>query len=198
MIELDGSIPAELVPLSWLVGVWEGTGLISYAVGDETHEHEFRQRVSFRHDDRPYLDYRSDSWLVDDEQLPLTSELGFWRLSRPAVPGDAGPGMLPGVGARPYSTADTVETLRNAGDGFDVEACLVHPTGVSELYLGTIAGPRVQLATDAVMRSASAKEHAASTRMYGLVEGHLLWAWDISALGQGLRTHASGRLARVE
>ena len=36
------------------------------------------------------------------------------------------------------------------------------------------------------------------TRLYGLVEEHLLWAWDIAALGQDLRTHASGRLARVE
>ena len=48
------------------------------------------------------------------------------------------------------------------------------------------------------MRTASAKEYAAATRLYGLVDGHMLWAWDIAALGQDLRTHASGRLARVE
>ncbi|MCU1527438.1 MAG: fatty acid-binding protein, partial [Frondihabitans sp.] len=35
-------------------------------------------------------------------------------------------------------------------------------------------------------------------RMYGLVENHLLWAWDIAALGNELRTHASGRLAHVD
>jgi hypothetical protein len=34
--------------------------------------------------------------------------------------------------------------------------------------------------------------------MYGLVENDLLWAWDIAALGQELRTHASGRLSRVD
>ncbi len=33
MIELDDSIPSELVPLSWLIGVWEGTGVVNYAVG---------------------------------------------------------------------------------------------------------------------------------------------------------------------
>jgi hypothetical protein len=49
-----------------------------------------------------------------------------------------------------------------------------------------------------VVRTASAKEYAAATRLYGLVDDHLLWAWDIAALGQDLRTHASGRLARVE
>lgn len=48
------------------------------------------------------------------------------------------------------------------------------------------------------MRTAAAKDYAAATRLYGLVEDHLLWAWDIAALGQGLRTHASGRLARVD
>ena len=74
----------------------------------------------------------------------------------------------------------------------------MHPGGVSELYVGQVKGPRIDLATDAVMRSANSKQHAASRRLYGLVENHLLWAWDIAALGQDLRTHASGRLARVE
>ena len=43
-----------------------------------------------------------------------------------------------------------------------------------------------------------AKEYGAATRMYGLVDGHLLWAWDIAALGQQLTSHASGRLARAD
>jgi len=69
---------------------------------------------------------------------------------------------------------------------------------VNELYLGQVKGPRIDLATDAVVRTSSAKEYAAATRLYGLVDDHLLWAWDVAALGQGLRTHASGRLARIE
>ena len=126
------------------------------------------------------------------------TETGYWRLSRPPTEGDPGPGMLPGSGPRPFSTAASVEVLRNAGDGFDVEVSVVHPTGVSELYLGRVKGPRVDLATDAVLRTASAKEYSAATRMYGLVEGDLLWAWDIAALGQELKTHASARLRRVD
>jgi hypothetical protein len=31
----------------------------------------------------------------------------------------------------------------------------------------------------------------------GLVEDHLLWAWDIAALGTPMRAHASARLAKV-
>lgn len=204
MIELDASIPAELVPLSWLVGLWEGTGIVSYLVGDVTRSVEFGQRVSFSHDGLPYLNYTSYTWLLpsaDDVEatpVPHVTETGYWRLSRPAADGDRGPGLLPGIGPQPYTTTESVETLRNAGGGFDLEVSLVHPGGVSELYIGQVKSARIDLATDAVMRTATAKEYAAATRIYGLVEGHLLWAWDIAALGQDLRTHASGRLARVE
>jgi hypothetical protein len=211
MIEIPIGLPAELVPLSWLIGVWEGTGLVEYEVGDEVRRHEFGQRVSFSHDGLPFLNYSSFTWLFGEDRgapdapaetpepaatVPLVTETGYWRLSRPPTEADPGPGMLPGVGPRPFSTAASVETLRNASDGFDVEVSLVHPTGVTELYLGRVKGPRVDLATDAVMRTESAKEYSAATRIYGLVEGDLLWAWDIAALGQELRTHASGRLRR--
>lgn len=198
MIELDSDLPAELVPLSWLIGLWEGTGVVHYAVGDEVREHEFGQRLSFTHDGLPYLNYTSYTWSLDDELTPHVAETGYWRLSRPSHSGDSGPGMLPGVGEKPYATAEEVETLRNADGGFDIEVSLVHPLGVSELYVGQIKGPRIDLATDAVLRTPSAKEYTAATRLYGLVEKKLLWAWDIAALGQDLRTHSSGSLSRVE
>jgi hypothetical protein len=198
MIELPIGLPAELVPLSWLIGVWEGTGVLDYKIGEDHVEREFGQRISFSHDGLSYLNYNSYTWVLDDEQTPLVAETGYWRLSRPQTAGDPGPGMLPGVGKRPFTDAEAVETLRNSSAGFDIEVSLVHPDGVSEVYLGQVKGPRIDLATDAVMRTASAKEYSAATRLYGLVEGHLLWAWDIAALGQQLRTHASARLAKVD
>ncbi len=126
------------------------------------------------------------------------TETGYWKLTRPALAGDPGPGLLPGVGTRPFTTAESVETLRRPDGGFEIEVSIVHPGGVNEFYLGRALGPRIDLSTDAVMRTASAKEYAAATRLYGLVDNHLLWAWDIAAFGQDLRTHASGRLARVQ
>ena len=209
MFELDVDLPAELVPLSWLIGVWEGSGVVAYKVGDETREHEFGQRIAFTHDGTPHLQYASSAWLLPDagaasddepapEPRPLFSEIGYWRLSRPLGDGDDGPAMLPATGEPVFQTVDAVETLRNARGAFDIEVLLVQPGGVSELYLGEINGPRIDLATDAVLRSATAKEYTAATRLYGLVEDHLLWAWDIAALGQDLRTHASARLARLE
>ena len=198
MFDLDTTLPAEIGPLSWLLGIWEGSGVVHYTVGDEIREHEFGQRVSFSQDGLPYLNYSSTTWLLDEQLTPLAIESGYWRLSRRLADGDPGPAMLPGIGERPFQTAESVETLRNDSGGFDIEVSLIHPGGVHELYLGQIKGPRIDLATDAVMRSATAKEYAAATRIYGLVEGALLWAWDIAALGQDLRTHSSGRLERVE
>lgn len=207
MFDFDAGVPAEIVPLSWLLGVWEGTGVLSYRLADVLRESQFGMRVAFTHDGTAHMQYTCSTWLLeagrdpDDAALyspPLYSEIGYWRLSRPLGEGDQGPGMLPRVGEPVFTTAESVETLRNERGGFDLEVSIVQPGGVSEVYVGEVNGPRVELATDAVMRTAGAKEYAAATRMYGLVEDHLLWAWDIAALGQDLRTHSSGRLARVE
>lgn len=200
MIELPEGLAPELVPLSWLVGVWEGTGVVEYPVGedDDVRTYEFGQRVSFSHDGLPYLNYSSTTWLLDDEHTPLAAEMGYWRLDRPSEPGDRGPAMLLGEGPTPFGSTESVEALRNTTDGFDVEAAIVHPTGVNELYVGRVKKGRIDLATDAVMRSPNAKEYSAATRLYGLVEGKLLWAWDIAALGRELTSHASGQLAKVD
>jgi len=243
MIDLPVDLPSELVPLSWLIGVWEGSGVLEYKIGEESVSRTFGHRISFSHDGLPHLNYSSYTWLepvsaetdavasaetdaplaagaaaeagagapnpalpeailppemVSDEKLPLVTETGYWRLSRQQGDGDPGPGLLPGTGERPFTSAAAVETLRNRAGGFDIEVTLVHPGGVAELYLGEVKGPRIDLATDAVLRTAGSKPYAAATRLYGLVDNHLLWAWDIAALGQNLRTHASGRLARVD
>lgn len=201
MIEIPSDLPADIVPLSWLLGVWEGTGVIDYAVGETKYEGEFTHRVSFSHDGGGYLNYSATAWLAGDGDKPaqrLTAETGYWRLARPATASDAGPGLLPALEGSAERTVDDVESLRNATGGFDIEVSLIHSDGVSELYVGEVKGPRIDLGTDAVMRSASTKPYAAATRLYGLVDGHLLWAWDIAALGRELGSHASARLAKVD
>lgn len=206
MFDLPTDLPADLAPLSWLLGVWEGTGVIDYEVDDHRFAGEFLHRVSFSHDGGTALNYSASAWLLGQEpgddgeatRTPLVSEIGYWRLSRTATDAEAGPGLLPALAPPVVRTADDVEQLRNAEGGFDIEASIVHSDGVSELYLGQIRGPRIDLATDAVVRTAGAKVYAAATRMYGLVDAHLLWAWDIAALGRDLGSHASARLARVD
>ncbi|NLT26693.1 MAG: FABP family protein [Microbacteriaceae bacterium] len=222
MIGIPTGLAPELVPLAWLIGEWEGDGMVEYEVDGEVRRHPFRQRVEFAAGDRPWLEYRATAWLlpVDDgdaatehdalgrvqvradladggELEQLSAETGFWRLARPRTDGDVGPGMLPASGDAPMPDADAVETLRNDEGGFDLEVSIAHPTGVVELYLGMIRGPRVDLATDGVLRSGGAADHRASTRMYGLVQQRLFWVWELAALGGGLATHASAQLERV-
>jgi hypothetical protein len=200
VLELPTDLPADLVPFTWMIGVWEGTGVIDYPVGDERLQGEFTHRISFSHDGGPFLNYSATATFLTEDgaaAAALLAETGFWRLARPATEADAGPALLPPTATAVTRTVDDVETLRAASGGFPIEVSLVHSDGALELYLGEINGPRVEISSDAVVRSANAKVHTASSRMYGLVDGHLLWAWDIAALGTPLRSHASARLAKV-
>ncbi|MFV0320147.1 MAG: FABP family protein [Microbacterium sp.] len=201
MFDLPTNLPADVVPFAWLLGVWEGSGVIDYEADGHRYTGEFAHRVSFSHDGGAYLNYAAHGWLADadgPQGTPLVAETGFWRLSRPATDADAGPGLLPPRVPAAPRTADDVEELRTADGGFAVEVAIVHSDGISELYLGQISGPRIDLATDMVVRTAGSREYTAATRMYGLVDQHLLWAWDIAAFGGELSSHASARLARAE
>ncbi|MGZ0713059.1 FABP family protein (plasmid) [Coraliomargarita sp. W4R53] len=200
MLDLPTDLPAELAPLSWLLGVWEGTGVIDYETDGHHFAGEFTHRVSFSHDGGAYLNYSASAWLhgEDDARTSLVAEVGFWRLAIPATDTDAGPGLLSPRNVATPRTVDDIEALRNAAGGFDIEVALVQSDGGSELYLGQIAGPRVDIASDAVVRPSGAKPYTAASRMYGLVDNHLLWAWDIAAVGHELASHASARLARAE
>ncbi|GAB3063430.1 FABP family protein [Sediminivirga luteola] len=197
-IELDASVHPELVPLSWLIGSWEGAGVVGYP-GMENRQ--FGQRVDFTvPKGGNYLQYSAQSWLLDGEgQLEdtLALETGIWQLVRKRGEADPGPGMIPPSGPGEYRTAEQIETLRNDEGKFEVEVSLVHPHGVLELYAGTVDAAQIHLATDVVARTTTAKEYKASTRMYGLVKGDLLWAWDMAALGHSLASHASAQLKKV-
>jgi len=76
---------------------------------------------------------------------------------------------------------------------------LAHPTGIVEIYLGEISGTRIEMATDVVARTATAKEVTAGHRLYGLAgpAQDLAYAYDMAAMGQGLQPHLSAQLKRV-
>jgi hypothetical protein len=197
---LPEDLPLELTPFAFLIGKWEGTGVISYKPdGDEGEapEYEFRQRIEFAHDGRNVLTYISSTELIGDDSISLPSELGYWRLARPAESADHGPGLLPGTGEPSIKTREDLEKLRNNEGGFDIQVSTLHPGGVAELYNGKIKGARIDLASFAGAAFEGAKTYRHSTRLYGLVEEALLWAWDISLPGSALKSHASARLERV-
>ena len=78
-----------------------------------------------------------------------------------------------------------------------LEVVLAHPTGITEIYLGQISGTKIEMATDAVVRTATAKEVTAGKRLYGLIGADLGWAYDMVAVGQPLQSHVSAQLKRV-
>ncbi|MEW2355384.1 FABP family protein [Spirillospora sp. NPDC029432] len=78
-----------------------------------------------------------------------------------------------------------------------VEVTLAHPTGIVEIYLGNVAFSRVELVTDVIARTDSAKEVTAGKRLYGLIGEDLGWAYDMAAVGQPLQSHLSAQLKRV-
>ena len=70
----------DLMPLAWLVGSWRVKDRGEYP---NVPAFEFAQEVSFNHDGRPFLNYFSRSWIIDENNeiiRPAASEVGFWRV----------------------------------------------------------------------------------------------------------------------
>jgi hypothetical protein len=150
------------------VGVWRGRGRGGYPT---IEDFDYAQEIRISHDGRPFLSYESRAWLIEDDGTPIrpsAREVGWWR-----------PVMADG------KATDEVEVL------------LCQPTGIMELYVGRVDGLRVELATDAVLRTVTAKEVTSGQRLYGIVDGALLYAQEMSAVGQPLVPHLSARLVRV-
>lgn len=81
-----------------------------------------------------------------------------------------------------------------------LEVLLAHPTGIMEIYLGRITGTKIEMSTDVVARTASAREVTAGHRLYGLVgedRSELAYAYDMAAMGQPLQPHLSAQLKRA-
>jgi len=152
----------DLNPLAWLVGTWRGKGHGEYP---GVEKFQFMQEVVFNHDGRPFLNYYSRSWLIDDNSeiiRPAASETGFWR----------------------------------AKDNKVIEVILAHNTGIAEGWVGVHDGPKIQLAMDQGYSSPSAKIVTAGSRLYGLVEGELFFAYDMAAEGKTLQAHIWSSLER--
>ena len=70
----------DLNPLAWLVGTWRGKGHGEYPT---IAPFQFISETVFNHDGRPFLNYFSRSWIIDDDGeiiRPGASEAGFWRI----------------------------------------------------------------------------------------------------------------------
>ncbi len=131
-----------------------------------TESFQFAQEVSFNHDGRNFLNYYSRSWLIDDND----------EIIRPA--------------------ASEVGYWRPRPNKV-IEVVLAHSTGISEGWLGHQNEPaKIQLVLDRGYSTPTAKTVTAGQRLYGLVEGHLFFAYDMATGGEELQAHIWSSLER--
>ena len=129
------------------------------------------------------------------EKFSFGQELIFQQDGRPFMHYLARSWVVDEQGNKVRDAAQETGFLRCQEDG-SCELLLTHNTGFVEIYYGAVDGARLQLSTDAVVRTGTAKEYAAAQRMYGLVEGDLWFAFDMAAMGQELQPHLWGKLLR--
>jgi hypothetical protein len=129
---------------------------------------KFGQQLTIAHDGRPFLFHEARSWLLDDDG----------NVIRPA--------------------ARETGFWRPQPDG-TIELLLSHSSGIIELFYGKTTGQASwELGTDAVVRTATAKEVTAGQRLYGIVNnGDLGYVEERAMVGQPLQPHASAILRRV-
>ncbi len=78
-----------------------------------------------------------------------------------------------------------------------LEVLLSHPTGIVEVYVGEYAFHKIDLVSDVIARTDTAKEVTAMRRLYGKVEEDLAYAIDMAAQSEPLQSHLSARLRKV-
>jgi hypothetical protein len=170
MSKLPSELPPEIVRISWLLGHWEGVGQGQYP---NSSNFSFIQQLEFNNDGRPFIDYESKSWELNADGSagkPLHSEKGFWK----------------------------------PGEGTSVEVSISHVTGISEIWTGLnevltideakITSARARIATQWVGRVPRAKPVDAGDRLYGVMNGELMWTYDMAAVGQEMQNHLWARL----
>jgi hypothetical protein len=133
----------------------------------DVEESRYEQEISFSHDGRPFLAYISKTWLIDDDGKRIRPSGTETGFWRP--------------GAQPR----------------DVEVLLTHPTGIVEISVGEVVFHKIELVSDVLARTETAKEVTGLKRLYGLVDGDLAYAIDMAAMGKPLQAHLSAKLQKV-
>ncbi len=78
-----------------------------------------------------------------------------------------------------------------------LEVVMAQPDGYSEVWLGTISGAKMELVTDAVVRTATGIPYTGGHRLYGNVEGDLLFTFDRATTDLELQNYLYARLQRT-
>ena len=160
-------VSEEILSVLPLLGEWHGEGVLSGTAAGAAGDHRFGQWIRFSHDGRGFLAYESRTWRLTDDGVII------------------GP--------------DTRESgfLRPRGRD-DVELLVVNPDGLVEIYVGTARTTTSwELNTDVLARTPDAPDVSRAVRLYGIVDGALMYAIDRAAADEPLRPTMSARLERI-
>jgi hypothetical protein len=128
----------------------------------------FGQEVTFTHDGRDFVEYVSHTWVLDRE----------------------------GRKVRPLESEMGYWRIRKDRK---VEVVMVRDQGIAEVWYGELADkkPQIDLATDAVARTEVSRPYSGGKRLYGYVNGDLMWVGEKAAPDVPLRPYMSAHLKRV-
>jgi hypothetical protein len=130
-------------------------------------DHRFGQWIRFSHDGRGFLAYESRTWRLTDD------------------------GSIVGPDVRESGF------WRPRGQD-DVELLVTSPDGLVELYVGTARTTTSwELTSDVMARTPDAPDVTRAVRLYGIVEGALMYAIDRAGPDGPLRPTMSARLERI-
>lgn len=199
MFEIPEDLPRDLAPLAWVLGRWQGWGMLTRPEDEEDQPliqevradivgTQMRMVTSLflaqpRGDLDPTASASAGLDVLEAGEL-FREETSYWRLATPLA-------QVPSDGDSPRELQVTSSTT----DGFGV------------CWVGAAMGPRITLASDVIARDASAPAVNYLHRMFGLVGGELFWTSELmeekpadaaEAEAAEFQVEVSGRLQRVE
>ncbi|MGW1963830.1 FABP family protein [Streptomyces sp. NPDC001935] len=131
-----------------------------------------------------------------DEEFVYAQEVTFSHDGRPFLHYEARAWLLDPDGSPLRPSARESGWWRMQADG-RVEALITQPTGIAEILVGRVADAAVDLTTEQVALTPTAKEVVATRRRYTLADADTLdFLHDLEAVGQPLQHHLSARLRR--
>ncbi|MCC2594629.1 FABP family protein [Tessaracoccus sp. OS52] len=126
----------------------------------------FEQRIDFSHNGGDYLLCASQTFLLGED-------------------------------GKPSAPLDMETSFWRPAPDASVEVVMANANGWTQIFVGKIQVTRIDLQTDAVVRTSGAEvTHSAEQRLYGKVEGDLMYAIDRATTEHELRPHMWARLAR--
>jgi THAP4-like, heme-binding beta-barrel domain len=160
-------VSEELLSVLPLLGEWHGEGVMNGAVAGSAADVRFGQWVRFSHDGRGFLAYESRTWRLTDDGAIV------------------GPDVREAGFWRPRGQ-DEVELL------------VTSPDGLVELYVGAARTTTSwELTSDVLARTPDAPDVTRAVRLYGIVDGALMYAIDRAGPDEPLHPTMSARLERL-